>query len=61
MKTEQMIIPILIDDVTNIYDTTIQEEKQNNTDFRELRFNLARLLLDLYWELGKIPYSQVMN
>lgn len=57
MNLETLVIPYLIKDITDIYEASIDQETIDETDFRELRFNLARFLMDLYEESGKLPYK----
>lgn len=57
MTLETSVIPYLIKDITDIYEDSIEQEATDEIDFRELRFNLARFLMDLYEELGKFPYN----
>ena len=53
MAMEKSVIPLLIEEFHDIFDKTIEE---NRIDFREYRFNVARFLLEMYDELGKLPY-----
>ena len=57
MNLETLVIPYLIKDITDIYEASIDQEATDEIDFRELRFNLARFLMDLYEESGKLPYK----
>ena len=57
MDLETAVIPYLIKDITDIYEASIDQEATDEIDFRELRFNLARLLMDLHEESGKLPYK----
>ena len=51
MDIQLGIIPILIHEFTAIYESSIAEEDANGeSDYREIRFNLARVLLELYDE-----------
>lgn len=62
MDIQLGIIPILIHEFTAIYESSIEEEDDScESDYRELRFNLARVLLELYSEEGKLPFRQYMN
>ncbi len=53
MAMEKSVIPLLIEEFHDIFDKTIEEDQK---DFREYRFNVARFLLEMYGELGKLPY-----
>jgi len=57
MDLETLVIPSLIKDITNIYEASIDQEATDEIDFRELRFNLSRFLMDLHEESGKLPYK----
>ena len=57
MILETAVIPYLIKDIIDIYEASIDQEATDKIDFRELRFNLARFLMDLYEQLGKFPYK----
>ena len=61
MQIEQVVIPILIKEFTEIYETTIEEELIEQADYRKFRFNLAIIILDLYGQIGKLPYSRILN
>ncbi|MDD1778912.1 MAG: hypothetical protein LUQ65_12175 [Candidatus Helarchaeota archaeon] len=57
MTLETAVIPYLIKDIIDIYEASIDQEATDKIDFRELRFNLARFLMDLHEESGKLPYK----
>ena len=61
MAMEKLVIPTLIKEFHDIFDLTIEEETRNSKDFREYRFNVARFLLDMYEEMGKLPYNRKLN
>ena len=61
MQTINNIIPILIREFTNIFETSIAEEIETNADYRKYRFKLACVLLELYAQLGKLPYTRYLN
>ena len=52
-------VPILIEEFQYIFQASIEEEAKHDTSFRNLRFNLAIVLLDLYDKIGRFPYSHV--
>ena len=53
MAMEKSVIPLLIEEFHGIFDMTIEEDR---VGFREYRFNIALFLLEMYDELGKLPY-----
>ena len=52
-----LVIPYLIKDFTDIFEVSIDQEATCEIDFRELRVNLARFLMDLYEESEKFLYK----
>jgi len=62
MNIQLGIIHILIQEFTDIYESSIAEgDASCESNYQELRFNLARVLLELYDEEGKLPFSKYMN
>jgi len=53
MAMKKSVIPLLIKEFHDILDKTIEED---HIDFREYRFNVAQFLLEMYDDLGKLPY-----
>ena len=57
MAMEKSVIPMLISEFQEIFEMTIEEERLKSINLREYRFNVARFLMDLHDELGKLPYD----
>ncbi len=63
MQIQHIVVPIIIEEFTKIYESTIEEEETGecDIDYRELRFNLAKTLLELYSKIGKLPFNNYLN